>query len=167
MICRSVVCVTGPIILTVTVTSRAAETLFSGAAFSAWPMVGATKVPTATTTMSTHTAIRLCTGEEIFMVYPHCLRTQSSHTHGPTTLESPLRLAAGCPLWKGLSHGPRCEPSGRAVAPRGRRCDGIPHTSPQGTTRAAPVEAEGLAGQRVLPHTRVCRLRWLRLLQDV
>src|SRR5262249_17997666 len=106
----SVVCVTGPIILTVTLTSRAAETLCSGAAFSAWPMVGATPVLAATMTTSTQAAIRLCTCEEMFMVYPHRLRTQNNHTHDPTALASPLGLAASFPLWKGPSRGQRHGP---------------------------------------------------------
>ena len=70
MICRSVVCVTGPIILTVTVTSHGAETLVSGAAFSARLMVGTTQVLAATTTTSTHAVIRLFMCTSMFMSVP-------------------------------------------------------------------------------------------------
>src|SRR6266571_2362449 len=167
MICRSVVCVTGPIILTVILTSRAAETLASGTAFSAWLMVGATQVLAATTTTSTHAAIRLFTGEEIFMVYPHRLRTQSSHTHGPTTLQNPLCLVVCCPLWRAPSHGQRHGPLWSEGAQRGRQCDGSPHTWPQGTTWGVPVGEVGQAGQKVLPHTRACRPPWSRPLRDL
>src|SRR5262249_39852210 len=125
----------------------------------------ATQVLADTTVTSTHTTIQLCTGEKIFMVYPHHLRTQRSHTHGPTTLQSPRRLVACCPLREESPHGPRCAPLESEVAPRGRRCDDSPHMRRQGTTRGAPVREVGPAGQRGLPHTRACRPRWSRLLQ--
>src|SRR5712691_2799585 len=119
MICRSVVCVTGPIILTVTVTSRGAETLCSGAAFSARLMVGATQVPAAITTTSTHAVIPLFTCAYMFisvplpLPVPWCIPIASEHKTVTPTVPPPWNAPGasspvapsgeGCPVGSGAN----------------------------------------------------------------